>query len=139
MIYMLAATPLFSTFDSKCSQDIHTQRLCSSPVAVSWSDHVTLFATEKVRIQVCALRRVEIVQGINATCQDSPCYHDINLVSHSLTLDHGAHTLVCEQLHENSMGCSAVNDVGSPHTLCQAPDAAVNLGDHAACNDTVCN
>jgi len=56
-----------------------------------------------------------------------------------LTCDHCAHTLIGEQLHQNRVLSLAVNDVRSTHTLCQAPNAALNLRDHATCDHTLLN
>ena len=43
------------------------------------------------------------------------------------TNNHGADTLICKQLHEDSMSSATINDVRSLDSLGQASDAAINL------------
>ncbi len=53
-----------------------------------------------------------------------PCVAE-PLPKHSSS-NHGAHTLVCKQLHEQGVRLAAVDDVCGTHALRQAPCAALH-------------
>mmetsp|Transcript_6404 Transcript_6404/g.17735 ORF Transcript_6404/g.17735 Transcript_6404/m.17735 type:complete len:266 (+) Transcript_6404:338-1135(+) len=67
----------------------------------------------------------------------STCQHVNMSNGRMLASDHAAHTLVRQQLHQQRVWLPPVDDVCCRHPLTQAPDTALDFGDHAARYDSL--